>query len=331
MHVAERVIRRVDRFQQGHRPIAFSFAVIKKFGDDRAGALAGFMTYNAFLALFPLLLLLTTILGFVMDRNSDAQRAILDSALRDFPIIGAQLTKSVHPLRGSAVALAIGLVGLVWGSLGLSQAAQLAMAEVWNVRDVDRPGFVPRLLRSLALIGTLGIGIAVTTLVSAIAVISDTSFVTRGLIPLLSVAVNVALFLAAFRVLTVKLIKTRDLVPGAIVGGVGWSILQMAGALLVGHQLRNASEVYGYFGSVLGLLWWIYLGAQLTLHAAEVNVVKARKLWPRSLVQPPLTEADIQTLDDIAQQGERRPEQSVRSTWPSRESSPKQRRPRQRT
>ena len=315
MNGVERLLRRVDRFQQSNRPIAFTFGVVRKFGDDRAGSLAALIAFNAFLAVFPLLLLLTTVLGFVMDRNSSIQHSILNSALRDFPIVGQQLTQSIHPLRGSTIALVIGGLGLLWGSLGLSQAGQYAMNEVWNVPDVERPGFVPRLVRSLALIGVLGLGVMVTTLVSGVAALASGTPITRLVVPALSVGVNVGLFALAFRILTAGRVGTRDLLPGAIVGGVGWSILQMVGALLVGHNLRHASQVYGYFASVLGLLSWLYLGAQLALYAAELNVVKARRLWPRSILQPPLTDADKRTMDDIALQGERRAEQSVRSTW----------------
>jgi uncharacterized BrkB/YihY/UPF0761 family membrane protein len=255
------------------------------------------------------------VLGFVMDNNSAAHKAVLNSALRDFPIVGQQLTQSVHPLRGSTIALVIGLVGLLWGSLGLSQAGQLAMAEVWNVPDVERPGFFPRLLRSVGLIGALGLGVLATTLISGFTALASGSVITRLLVPALSTGVNVGLFMLAFRILTVSRIGTRLLIPGAVVGGIGWSILQIVGALLVGHNLRHASQVYGYFASVIGLISWLYLSAQLTLYAAEVNVVKARRLWPRSILQPPLTAADKRTLDDIALQGERRPEQSVRSSW----------------
>jgi uncharacterized BrkB/YihY/UPF0761 family membrane protein len=88
-------------------------------------------------------------------------------------------------------------------------------------------------------------------------------------------------------VLTPKQIPTRQLVAGALVAGVAWQVLQAVGGFLVGHYLRHTSQVYGVFAIVLGLLFWLYLGAQLTLYAAEVNVVAARRLWPRSLLQPP--------------------------------------------
>ena len=97
-------------------------------------------------------------------------------------------------------------------------------------------------------------------------------------------AVNVGLFLLAFRVLTPQQIPTRQLLAGALVAGVAWQVLQAVGGFLVGHYLRHTSQVYGGFAIVLGLLFWLYLGARLTLYAAEVNVVAARRLWPRSLL-----------------------------------------------
>ncbi len=314
MNPFERTIRRIDRFQQAHAPLAMAFGLIKKFGDDRAGTLAALLAYYAFLAVFPLLLLLTTILGFAMDRNSALQRSVLDSALRDFPIIGQQIEQAIQPLKGNAFALTVGFAFLVWGSLGVTQAGQLAMADVWNVPGVDRPAFHERLLRGFGLLGVLGVGVAATTTIasfSAVGGIGPGRFAGFAL----TVALNVALFLMAFRVLTPPSVPSRALLPGAVLGGIGWSLLQVLGAYLVAHQLRHASQIYGYFASVLGLVGWLAIGAQLTMYAAEANVVWARRLWPRSIVQPPLTDADKRAFDDIAHQGERRPEQSVASTW----------------
>ena len=115
--------------------------------------------------------------------------------------------------------------------------------------------------------------------------------------------------------MTPRQVATRDLVPGAVVAGVIWSVLQAFGGYLVGHQLRHADQVYGFFGTVLGLMSWLYLGAQVTLYSAEFNVVRSRQLWPRSIVQPPLTPADEAALTAIAMQEERRPEQDVRVTF----------------
>jgi YihY family inner membrane protein len=314
MNRVEALIRAVDRRQQSNRPLAFVVAVVKKFGDDRAGMLASLLAYDAFLAIFPLLLLLTTILGFISDRSPSVRDAILHSALRDFPIVGTQLANSVHPLKGSLLAVVIGSVGLLWGSMGVSQAAQLAMAEIWNIPGVERPGFLPRLGRSVVFVLALGAGIALTTSVSAVAAFAPGSIAPRVFAELGLVGVNIGLFVVLFRVLTPE-VATHELLPGAVIGGIGWSFLQGVGALLVGHTLRNASQLYGFFGSVLGLVSWLFLTAQLTLYAAEVNVVRARQLFPRSLVQPPLTDADREVLDAIVREGRRRPEQLLRTGW----------------
>jgi uncharacterized BrkB/YihY/UPF0761 family membrane protein len=134
-------------------------------------------------------------------------------------------------------------------------------------------------------------------------------------VPILSTALvvvlNVALYWLAFRVLTPGEIATRDLLPGAVLGGVAWTALQGLGSWLVARQLSHTSELYGTFGVVLGLLFFLYLASQITIYAAEVNVVRARHLVPRSLAPPPLTDADETVLTDIAETEQRRTEESV--------------------
>jgi YihY family inner membrane protein len=307
----ERGLRRLDGFQQRHGPTAFAFAVVKKFGDDRGGALAALLTYYGFLSLFPLLLLLVTGLGFVLAHDQDLERRVVDSALSEFPIIGDQLGRSVNALGGSGLALAVGLVGLLWGSLGVSQAAQHAMAEVWNIPGRERPGFFPRLTRSLLILAVLATGLIATTALSAVGTAVGPAAYWRVLTLAATVGINAGVFFLGYRLLTPKVIASRDLVLGSVLAGAGWSALQAVGGYLVAHQLRETSEVYGFFAIVLGLILFLSLGAQLTIYAAEVNVVRARRLWPRSLVQPPLTEPDRVALRQIAQREERRPEERV--------------------
>jgi YihY family inner membrane protein len=312
MNPVERVVRRVDAFQQRHRVPGFAFGVVKKFGDDRAGSLAALMAYYGFLALFPLLLLFVTVLGFVAQHNADFQDRLVDSALAEFPIIGDQIARNVDSLRASGLGLVIGLIGLAWGSLGFTQAGQHAMAQVWNVPGVDRPGFFPRLARGASIIGVLGLGVVATTVISGFSVFDSSLPVLRALALVVTAALNVAISLAAFRLLTPKAIASRHLVPGAVLFGLAWSVLQLFGSYLISQRLQQTSETYGMFAIVLGLLFWLYLAAQLSLYAAELNVVLARGLYPRSIIQPPLTEPDRQALRELAQQEERRPEERVR-------------------
>jgi len=315
MNPVERAIRRVDRYQQDHRWLGFPFGVIKKYGDDNGGRLAAMLTYSAFFALFPLLLLLVTVLGFALGHNTALRQRVVHSALGEFPIIGTQLGSHVHSMRATGLGLAIGIAGLIWGARGLTQAAQHSMAEVWNIPGVDRPNFWIRQLRGVVLLAVFALGLVATTLLTALVGADGQSVALHAAEIASSVVLNTGLFLVAYRVLTPAVIHTRRLIPGALLAGLSWQALLALGSYLVDHFLLHASEVYGFFGVVMGLLSWLYLGAELTVYAAEVNVVLARRLWPRSIVQPPLTESDKRMLADLAKQEERRPEETVQVTF----------------
>ncbi len=223
----------------------------------------------------------------------------------------------MHSLHGSVWAVVIGALGLLYGSLGIAQTLQFVMAQVWNIPGVKRPGYLPRLVRSLALVAVLGLGLLVSSAATGVvASIGAGPAITIGGLAV-SVIVNTGLYLACFRILTPQQVLWRSLIPGCLIAGPAWTALQAFGGALVAHQLRHTTAVYGLFGTVLGLLWWIYLGAQLTVYAAESNVVVKRRLWPRAILQPPLTDADQRVLDDIAEQEERRPEQHVDSRFPN--------------
>jgi YihY family inner membrane protein len=309
------LVRKVDRWQQRHRPSAFAVAVVKKYGDDRGGQLAALITYYGFLALFPLLLVFVTVLGYVAHDDPGLRRDLLDTALADFPVVGQELRRNVGALGGNGLALVVGLVALVWGSRGAAQVAQHAMAQVWNVPGARRPGFGPRLLRSLFVLAVLALAIVGTAALTTVATLVPAGVVAPVLSTALVVVLNVALYWLAFRVLTPPEVGTRDLLPGAIVGGVAWTALQGLGTWLVARQLRHTSELYGTFGVVLGLLFFLYLASQITVYAAEINVVRARHLTPRSLAPPPLTEADEKVLTDVVETEQRRPEQDVSVTF----------------
>ena len=157
----------------------------------------------------------------------------------------------------------------------------------------------------------LGLFLLVSTVVAGLVTIGHHGGLAVFGAVVASLAVNIGLFVVAFRLLTPKQIPWSDLMPGAFIGAAGWTLLQYLGGVLVEHSLRNTSKEYGTFALVLGLMAFLYLAAQVTLYASEVNVVRARHLWPRGLVQPPLTAADKKVLSSIALEGQRRPEQYV--------------------
>lgn len=287
-----RIVGAVDRFQQRHAPVGFGYGVVKKFGDDRGGNLAALITYYGFVSLFPLLLVAVTILGFVLDGNPELQRRILDSALANFPVIGDQIQSNITSVRGHGVALAIGIVFALYGGLGIAEVAQQAMNRIWGVPRYERPGFLPRLARSLGVVGTLGLAILATTVLSGVGNRLAGTVAIGLLVSTAAIAVNIALFLLAFQVLIAMRVPWRELVPGAVVAGVAWEVLQRVGTYYVSRVIQGMSEVYGLFALVLGLLVWISLEARVILYAAEINAVRKQRLWPRSLA-PPRTEADV--------------------------------------
>jgi YihY family inner membrane protein len=312
MNLVERSIRKADQAQQRVRPIAFAVGVFKKFGDDRGGSLCALLAFYGFLSLFPLLLLLVTILGFVGGADHSFFHRVEVSAFAQFPIVGTKLSTNIHGLQGrSTLGLVVGIVLVLWGSQGALQTAQYAQAEVWNIPGVSRPSFWARLGRTALMTVTLGLFLVVSTFLAGLVTIGHHGgWAVAGAV-CMSLAVNVALFLVAFRLLTPKQIPWGDMVPGAIVGGAGWTALQYLGGVLVEHSLRNTSKEYGTFALVLGLIAFLYLAAEVSLYAAEINVVRARHLWPRGMVQPPFTTADKEVLTSIALEGKRRPEQYV--------------------
>jgi YihY family inner membrane protein len=278
--------------------------VIKKFGDDQGGNLAALVAYYAFFSLFPLLLVMVTILGFVLQGDPGAQASIKNSVLGQFPIIGKQLHQ-VGGLHGHTVALVIGLVTSLLGGLGVTQAAQSAFDRVWAVPFKERPDFLHSRLRGLALLVSLGLLFIAATLASALVPGGLGAPLAKLAGIVLSLLLNIALFLAAFRLLTSATIPLRCLWVGVIVAAVFWELLQVLGGFYIGHVFKHSSSTYGVFGLVIALLVWLHLGAQMTLYAAEINVVVTRKLWPRSLFGPPTEPADRETLAALAKVEER--------------------------
>ena len=319
MNALERTLRRVDAAQQRHTVPAFLVGVVKKFGDDNGGNLSVQLTYAMFVTVFPLLLLLVTVLTLVLGGHPGLQQRVLHSAFGQFPIIGTQLAHNVHALhRSSVVGLVVGLVGLVYGTTGLAQAGLFSMAQIWNIQGAVRPAYAARLARSLLFLAVLFVGLVVTTVLTGFGTFGRHD-VWLGLVgEVLAGSVNVAIYLTAFRVLTPGQVATRWLVPGAVVGGIAWTLLQALGGYVVGHDLEGAGALYGLFGLVLGLVAWIALGVQVTLYSAEINTVLHQRLWPRGLVQPPLTEADQRSVALQATQNRRRPEQRVVTSFEHR-------------
>jgi YihY family inner membrane protein len=307
MNAVDSLVRSVDRAAQRRAWLAFPYAVGKKFGDDQAGSLAALLAYYAFMSVFPLLLVFTTVLAYLLHGNPHLRERILHSALVEFPVIGDQL--KTEQLHGHWYVLVASAAISLWGARGIATAAQNAWNSVWNVPYAQRPGFLPALARSLGLLAVTGVAVVVTGLLSGVGESGDPlGILVRIVVFIASAAVNVGVFLLAFRLATARQVPMRCMVPGAVTSAVVWQGLLVAGTLLVGHQVRHQQSLYGVFGVVLGLLGWLHLQATLTLYAVEADVVRTQRLWPRSLMPPPLTQGDQRAYRAYAETARRRPE-----------------------
>ena len=293
----ERLMSRLDRWQRAHRPAAFGYGVVKKFGDDRGSSHAALISYYGFFSLFPLLMVLFTVLGYVLGGNVELQQRVQESALSRIPLLNSVDIAEVH---GSGIALAVGVLAALWAGLGATQVAQDAMNQVFDSPDAEAPNFVVKRLRSLATLGVIGIGILASTAVGTLgSALERIGILGQIGLAVATLAVNVVVIVGLFRVLTVSPPALRSLATGAVVGAVGWTLLQYIGGWYVGHLVQQASRTYGVFAVVIGLLSWIFLQARIFLYAAEVASVVELDLWPRGLVAGDPTPADEQALQRL--------------------------------
>jgi uncharacterized BrkB/YihY/UPF0761 family membrane protein len=310
MKPLRKFIGALDAWQRRVRWAGVPYAVVKKFGDDDANLQVLALAWYGFTAIFPLLLVVVTVLGFVGQASLGT--GVLDT-LHKFPVVGSNFNpQKPNSLHGSTVGLIIGLLGLLYGAQGVTQSAQQAMATVWNVPQTKTTGFLPRLGRSLAGLVIIGGTFLVNAALSTYVTGGTSNYAIR--VPALAglLIINSALYYAAFTVLTPKVVGPRGLWPGAVMGGVAFTALITVGTGLLTHTLNNASNTYGTFGAVIGIVAILLLLAKVSMYAAELNPVLSRKLYPRALPmggEP--TGADREVLAALVHAQRRRDDQVI--------------------
>jgi uncharacterized BrkB/YihY/UPF0761 family membrane protein len=308
----KRFFEAANHWQGRHRWFAVPWAVQQKFSDDQANMFVVALGWYGFTAIYPLLLMIITVFGFIGVGSLGSD---IVNTLHRFPVIGSQFTpgQGGSNLHGSPFALIIGVVGLLYGAQGVTQTAQSAMNHVWNVPQMARPGFLPRLVRSLTGLACIGVAFIVNAFLGSLATAGGRELGVRIGIVIGQLLLNVLFFLVSFRVLLAKgaEVGTRSLVPGAVAGAVFFTALITIGTGLIQHQLRNEGAVYGAFASVIGVVTFLLLLSKLTLYSAELNPVLTRRLYPRAL---PMTEplpADRRGLKYLAHEERRRPDEQI--------------------
>ncbi len=277
-----KLVRNIDGFQQKHRAAAFSFAVVKRYGEDAAGTQAALLTYYGFLSLFPLLLLLTTITTDVIS-NSQLQTTVVRSVTDYFPLLGKELASHVHALHRNGFALVVGILFTLYGARGVADAFRKGVQHVWQVPESQRDAFPKSLLKSLALLLVGATGFVAASVLTGLTAAAGQSTGFR----VLSVLINMFILFWVFNFLLdfslPRHLPLKETRVGAACAAVGLVVLQLVGGLILAHQLKNLDALYSYFALALGLMFWLYLQAQILYYSMEIAYVHSHKLWPRTI------------------------------------------------
>jgi membrane protein len=296
-----RLIEKIDAAQQRHRRASIAVATYKKFSQDQSTNLAAMIAFWAFFSIFPLLLVGVTVLGWALPASDKA--SVLSRVAEMFPLLEPS---TIRGLTGSVWALVLGALTALWSGISVGGALQTAFNSVWEVPQYMRPNKLRQTLRSVRLVVTFGVGLVATTLLTSI-ITSSANGVHLSLAGhiggyALAVLADVLLISASFRFLTAREIHTRDVLPGAILTGVVFFVLQELSAFIISRHLKSAQATYGHFATVITILWWFYLQSVVTLLGAQLNVVLKARLYPRSLSGPPRTEPDRRALQAYAEE-----------------------------
>jgi YihY family inner membrane protein len=283
MNIFKQAVRKLDAFQQRHRVTAFVHAVMKKYGEDNIGTQAALLTYYGFLSLFPLLMVLTTITKNAIGNNPHLQDRVIEGLTDYFPLLGDQLSSQIHGLRGSGFALGIGILFTLYGARGIADAFRKCVQHIWQIPESRRDKFPKSLFKSIALLIIGGAGFITASILAGLTSAAGHDPVFRVLSVLLNVLILFLLFNFLINLSLPKHLPLKQTKTGAIVAAIGLVALQFVGGYILARELRNLDALYSYFAIALGLLFWIYLQAQIICYAMETAYVSSRKLWPRSI------------------------------------------------
>lgn len=294
-HKPNRLVLMLDAWQQRHSRVGFVHGVIRKYLDDEAGYRAALLAYYGFLSIFPLLLVLTTVLRIVLYSNDpELSNQIVHSAVNYFPAIGHDLQESVRTLDKTGLVLVVGILLTLFGARGVADVLRSSFDHIWQVPYARRSRFPASLLRSFTIIIIGGLGLAVTPVFFGYAL----AFVSNRLVSVLSTLFTAFvlywLLIFIMKVGTSTRQPLRRIWVGALVAVISLGVLQSAGSVIVARELQRLDSLYGTFALVLGLIFWLYLQAQVLLFCLEIDSVRHFKLWPRTLAPPDtsLTDAD---------------------------------------
>ena len=275
----------------------FQFATILKlaaiewWGDNTLRLAASLAFYTIF-SFAPLLVIVAGIAGLVFD----SQAAIEQLVAQIQGLVGADggaivrgILEGVGSEEGGGMATAVGAFTLILGSTAVFGELQAALNQIWDVKTEVRRGVFGSLVRERLLSFGVVIGIGFLLLVSLVAsaalaaaqewMAASMPFLGglwQTLNVLLSFALTTALFVLMYKLLPDVKLPWRDVLVGAVVTAVLFTI----GKILIGLYLGRASvgSYYGAAGSFVVLLVWVYYSALVCFYGAELTHIYAKEI-----------------------------------------------------
>lgn len=310
------ITNRLDQAQRQRPAAAVTVATFKKFQEDRSTRMASMIAFWAFFSIFPLFLLLVSVLGFVLPGSTKSN--VLHHVAAMFPLLDPN---TVGHLSGSWWSVILGGATALWSGTAVVRSTEFAFNSVWEIPMNERPKMVEQLLRAFKALAIIGVGLVVSTVISGF-ITGQSNGVNLGPAAriggyVIAIVLDVGLFMVAFKMLTDREISFRDVLPGAVLSGVAFWVLEQVSSFIISNRLQHAQSTYGHFATVITILWWFYLQAVITLLGAQLNVVLHHRLHPRSLGDDH-TDADRRTLESYAESRAYEDRERVDTSLPDR-------------
>lgn len=311
----DKIVTKLDAFQQKRPWLSFPHAVIKKYGEDSGGFHAALLTYYGFVSLFPLLLVLVTVVQLGFRSDPAFQQEISENVGRFLPLVGDELQQNIHGMKSVGIGLMIGLLFSLYGARGGADAFRFAIDNMWQIPKNKRAGFPKNILHSMAIIGAAAAGFAATVAVSIFTADLGHAWWVKVIANLAGFGIVALVLGYAYRIAMGGRLRLRYMMLGATIAATLIQLLLSFGSILLAHELHNLSGTYGTFAVVLGMLFWLYLLSQIILFSAEIDTVRHFGLWPRSLSGKLQTDHDHAAYDLYAKTEKYVPNETIRTKF----------------
>jgi YihY family inner membrane protein len=294
------LVASIDRLQRRRAVVGFPHAVLKRYFEDHGGWLGSLISYYGFFSLYPMLVVFATVSTWVFKDRPDVLQRVLQAMWSKVPFASGALTSEVdervQDLTGHGWVLALSAVVTLWGGIGVVRVMQDTVNTIWGVPRYQRPRLLAKLARGLGIIGLLGLGIIGTAVLTGITLAVELPIIAAVATALGNIAISAGIATLLYHIVIGASVRSSDLVPGAIITAVGTYLVTLLGGLYVKNVIARMTGVYGPFGTTIGLLAYVSLIVQIFVIGTEVNVVRAKRLWPRALTKE-LGPADFRAIE----------------------------------